>query len=178
MQLFLRIYAVVYLVLYFESLTLMGSRGTPPSIIHMVDLIFFTPVAVLGLWSAAYRHVSLGLNGWKVLLFLSVFWRPLAVGNSLISGNAIAQFQKTMGGLTAKMNGDNATAVTLLAAAGVCLLGSLVILPPLFALYRNAYGDESLLKLMSSSHPRPNKIEPAINQYAEVAARHAAEKSL
>lgn len=177
MLLFLRIYAVVYLVLYFESLILMAGGGTTPSIIHLIDLLVFTPAAVLGLWSAGYRHVNLGRYGWKALLFLSVFWRPLAIGNSLLSGDAIQQFQRFMGGLTSTMNSDSTVAVTLMAAAAMCLAGSVLILPPLFALYRNAYGDDSLLKLMSSAHPRPNKLESP-SPLAELPARSIAEKSL
>ena len=53
--LFLRIYAVVYLVLFVEGLALAPMRGMP-SLVQIIDMIFFTPVAVAGLWSAAYRH--------------------------------------------------------------------------------------------------------------------------
>ena len=47
-----------------------------------------TPVAVVGLWSAAYRHLALPKHGWRILLFASVFWRPFAIGNAVLSGNA------------------------------------------------------------------------------------------
>ena len=69
MLLFLRIYAVVYLVLFVECLILTASRGAQPSLIQLIDMIVFTPVAVVGLWSAAYRHLSLPKHGWKILLF-------------------------------------------------------------------------------------------------------------
>jgi hypothetical protein len=74
--LFLRIYAVAYLVLFLESLAFAPNRTTVPSPVQLIDLLFFTPVAVVGLWSAAYRHINLPKHGWKVLLFASVFWRP------------------------------------------------------------------------------------------------------
>lgn len=171
--LFLRIYAVVYLVLFVEALALVPSRATQPSLVQLIDMVFFTPVAVVGLWSAAYRHFSLPKHGWRVLLFASVFWRPFAIGNAVLSGDAIPKFRAFIGALTSKMTGDAALVVTLAATALICLLGSLLILPPLVALYRNAYGDESLLKLMS---PLPLRAKPSAvtpEQLAEVAAHRA-----
>src|SRR5258705_12929681 len=91
--LFLRIYAVVYLVLFIEGLALVASRGTLPSLVQLIDMVFFTPVAVIGLWSAAYRHLSLPKHGWRVLLFASVFWRPFAIGNAVLSGDALPKFR-------------------------------------------------------------------------------------
>ncbi|MFL5297241.1 MAG: hypothetical protein ACJ798_12745 [Phenylobacterium sp.] len=179
MLLFLRVYAVAYLVLFLEGIALAPSRAASMSIIQWVDMLIFTPVAVVGLWSAAYRHLTLPKHGWKVLLFASVFWRPLAIGNAVLSGNAIAKFQAFLGGVTGQMSSQNALAVTLMATAGACLLGSLVIVPPLIALYRNAYGDESLLKLMSPPHLRERAPLPP-DQLAEIAARraaHAAQRS-
>lgn len=179
MQLFLRIYAVVYLVVFVESLLLTAAHGLQVTMIQIIDMIFFTPVAVIGLWSAAYRHLSLPKHTWKILLFASVFWRPLAVGSTVLTGGAIPKFQAFLGKLTASMTADNALAVTLAATAGVCFLGSLVVLPPLIALYRNAYGDESLLKLMSPAHlrgeitPRPRSRLEERERMAEIAARRA-----
>lgn len=179
MQLFLRIYAVVYLVLFVESLIFAVAHGMQPTMVQFVDMLFFTPVAVIGLWSAAYRHLALPKHTWKVLLFASVFWRPLAIGSAVLTGNLIPKFQAVLGKLTATMSPDNALAVTLAATAGVCLLGSLVVLPPLVALYRNAYGDESLLKLMSPAHlrgeitPRPRSRFEERERMAEIAARRA-----
>jgi len=178
-QLFLRIYAVVYLVLFVETLIFTATRGVQLTLIQLIDMLFFTPVAVIGLWSAAYRHLNLPKHTWKVLLFASVFWRPLAIGSAVLTGNLIPKFQITVGRLTANMTPDNALAVTLGATAGVCLLGSLLILPPLVALYRNAYGDESLLKLMSPAHlrgvitPRPRSRFEERERMAEIAARRA-----
>ncbi|HEY0438243.1 MAG TPA: hypothetical protein VGC92_16495 [Phenylobacterium sp.] len=173
MLLFLRIYAVIYLVAFVEALAFAPARGMP-SIVQLIDLIFFTPVAVVGLWSAAYRHLALPKHGWKVLLFASVFWRPFAVGNAVLSGDAIPRFRAFLGGLTAKMSGDVALLTTLAATAGLCFLGSLVILPPLIALYRNAYGDESLLKLMSPRGPRVTEASQLAQQHrAEVQMRRA-----
>jgi hypothetical protein len=180
--LFLRIYAVAYLALFVESLIFMNTRAARPSIIEIVDMIFFMPVAVVGLWSAAYRHLRLPKHGWKILLFLSVFWRPLAVGNSVLSGDAIPKFQRFLAGLTANMSPDNALAITLMVTAGVCLLGSLMVIPPLIGLYRNAYGDESLLKLMSPAHVRREVTPPPRNRFeerermAEIAALRAAHR--
>lgn len=182
MQLFLRIYAIAYLVMFVENMISANMRGGEQSIIWMIDMLFFTPIAVVGLWSAAYRHLNLPGNTWKILLFASVFWRPLAVGNAVLSGNAIGKFQATMSKLTANMSSDNALAVTLAATGGACLLGSLVILPPLFALYRNAYGDESLLKLMSPAHlrgeitPRPRSKFEERERLANIAAQREAHR--
>jgi hypothetical protein len=178
-QLFLRVYAVVYLVLYAESLVLAAHRVGHLSGIEVVDLLFFTPVAVLALWSAAYRHVRLPRNTWKILLFGSVFWRPLAIGAGVLSGDAIPKFQQFLGHVTATTSPDNALAITLLATATACLLGSLLVVPPLVALYRNAYGDESLLKLMSPAHirgdvtPRPRSRLEERERRAEIAALRA-----
>ncbi len=183
MLLFLRIYAVAYLVLFVESLIFMASHGAQLSVIQLIDMIIFTPVAVVGLWSAAYRHLALPKHSWKILLFMSVFWRPLAVGNAVLSGDAIPKFQHFVGKLTANMSPDNALAITLACTAGVCLLGSLVIVPPLIGLYRNAYGDESLLKLMSPAHlrgdivPRPRSRLEERERMAEIAARRAAHRA-
>jgi len=179
-QLFLRIYAVAYLVMFVESVIFTGLRGGPLSAIQWIDMLVFTPVAVLGLWSAAYRHINLPGHSWKALLFASVFWRPLAIGASVLSGDAIPKFQRFMSGVTGNMSPDNALAVTLLAMVGLCLTGSLVVVPPLVALYRNAYGDESLLKLMSPAHlrgeitPRPRSRLDERARMAEIAeARRA-----
>ena len=175
MLLFLRIYAVIYLVLFIEGLAFAATNPGHRSMIGLIDMVFFAPVAVIGLWSAGYRHISLPKHGWKILLFASVFWRPIAVGNAVLTGDAIPKFRTFVSGLTANMQSDSALAVTLLCTAGVCLLGSLLILPPLIALYRNAFGDESLLKLMSPNYgraPDPARRQAAL---AELAARRAAE---
>jgi hypothetical protein len=181
-QLFLRIYAIAYLLLFVESVLFTGLRGIQPSIIDMIDMMVFTPVAVLALWSAAFRHINLPGKSWKILLFASVFWRPLAVGYSVLSGDAVSRFQRFMGGVTVGMSADNALAVTLLAMVGLCLAGSMVVIPPLVALYRNAYGNESLLKLMSPAHlrgditPKPrSKLDERVRM-EEVAALRAANR--
>lgn len=175
MLLFLRIYAVVYLVLYIESLIFGLGRGSQLTIIQIVDMMFFTPVAVLSLWSAGYRHLNLPKNTWKILLFASVFWRPLAIGNAVLFGSTIPKFQAVMAGITAKMSGQDALAVTLMAIAAVCFTGSVVILPPLIALYRNAYGDESLLKLVSPF--RTQQVAEPEDRMAKIAAAREAQRS-
>ena len=181
-QLFLRIYAVAYLVLFVETVLFTGLRGAHLTVIEMTDMLVFTPIAVLGLWSAAYRHINLPGFSWKALLFASVFWRPMAIGSALLSGDAIPKFQRFMGGLTANMSADNALAVTLAAMVGLCLAGSVVVVPPLVALYRNAYGNESLLKLMSPAHlrgeitPKPrSKLDERLRM-EEIAAQRAAHR--
>ena len=176
MLLFLRIYAVVYLVLFIESLLFGLTQGGQLTIIQLIDMMFFTPVAVLSLWSAGYRHLNLPRNTWKILLFASVFWRPLAVGNAVLFGTAIPKFQAFMAGITAKMSSQDALAVDLFAIAGVCFAGSMVILPPLIALYRNAYGDESLLKLVSPF--RTAQVAAPEERLAKIAAAREAQRSL
>lgn len=148
-QLFWRIYAVVYLVLYMTGIQGTLRHAADLTWIDLVDLAFFTPVAVVGLWSAAYRHLNLPKHGWKVLLFASVFWRPITIGNAVLFGGAIPKFLAQVGVYSGKMGGGSGSAVMLVAVAAACLFGSLWVIPPLIALYRNAYGDESLLKLMS-----------------------------
>lgn len=175
-QLFLRIYAVAYLVLYLEGLAFATARAAP-SLIQLIDMVFFTPVAVIGLWSAAYRHLNLPKHGWKLLLFASVFWRPFALGSAVLSGDAIPKFQALVAGFTGKLSGDSVVIATLLVTVGLCFLGSLLVLPPLIALYRNAYGDESLLRLMSPSAIRPSPPAEPIDQLGEAAQRQAAEVS-
>ena len=59
-----------------------------------------------------------------------------------------------MGAFSSGLNSGAADAVMLAAVAGACMVQSLLILTPLVALYRNAYGDESLLKLMSPMRSR------------------------
>jgi hypothetical protein len=174
--LFLRIYAVIYLVLYLEGLAFATARGAP-TLIQLIDMLFFTPVAVIGLWSAAYRHLNLPKHGWKFLLFASVFWRPFALGNAILSGDAVPKFQALVASFTGKLNGDGAILVTLLVTVGLCFLGSLLILPPLIALYRNAYGDESLLRLMSPSSMRAPQPAQPVDRLGEAAQRQAAEVS-
>ncbi|MBS0360604.1 MAG: hypothetical protein JSR98_04430 [Proteobacteria bacterium] len=155
MQLVWRIYAVVYLVLFVAGLNPALHDVAHLSPINWIDMIIFMPIAVFGLWSSAYRHINLPKNGWKILLFISVFWRPITIGNALLFENAVPKYLGSVGTFTAGMRGDAATAVMLLALAGACLGGSLLVIPPLVALYRNAYGDESLLKLMS-----PGRVSP------------------
>ncbi len=154
MQFLWRTYAVVYLVWVIVGLPPMLRQLTHMSPISMIDLFFFTPVAIFALWSAAYRHINLPWQSWKALLFISVFWRPIAIGNAVLFGDTIPKFSANVNALAVKA-GTDPSVMMLAAAAAVCLLGSLAILPPLVALYRNAYGDESLLRLMA-----PGKVSP------------------
>lgn len=149
MQFVWRIYAVVYLVMFAVGVPQTLRQAPNLSVISLIDMAIFMPIAVVGLWSAAYRHINLPKNGWKVLLFASVFWRPITIGNALMFDNAIPKYLAKVSAFSAGFGADAGNAVMLAALAGGCLGGSLAIIPPLVALYRNAYGDESLLKLMS-----------------------------
>ena len=148
---FWKVYAVFYLVLVVVGLppTLGRLPHIPP--IEFIDMAVFAPIAVAGLWSSAYRHISLPKNTWKVLLFVSVFWRAIAVGNALIFGDAVSKLRATLGALSARMEGGAGAAFVFAAMVMAFLAGAFLTLPPLIALYRNAYGDESLLQLMSPS---------------------------
>ena len=148
---FWKVYAVLYLVLVAVALppTLGRLPHIPP--IEFIDMAVFAPIAVAGLWSSAYRHISLPKNTWKILLFVSVFWRAIAVGNALLFGDAVAKLRATLGAVTARMDPAAAPAFTFAAMAMAFVAGAFLTLPPLIALYRNAYGDESLLQLMSPS---------------------------
>jgi hypothetical protein len=150
-QWFLRIYAVIFLVLYVTGLPGMLSRIQHVPVINLIDMAIFSPIAIVGLWSAAYRHINLPKTSWKALLFVSVFWRPITLGNAVLFEDAIPKFLGRVGAFSSGLNSGAADAVMLAAVAGACMVQSLLILTPLVALYRNAYGDESLLKLMSPS---------------------------
>ena len=65
MQFVWRIYAVVYLVLFVVGLGPALRDVSHLSPINLIDMAVFMPVAVIGLWSAAYRHINLPKNGWK-----------------------------------------------------------------------------------------------------------------
>jgi len=146
---FWKVYAVFYLVLVVVGLppALGHLPHVPP--IELIDTAIFAPIAVAGLWSAAYRHISLPKNAWKALLFVSVFWRAIAVGNALLFDEAIPKFRSTISVVGAKAGIAGSSAFVLTAMTVAFFLACFLTLPPLVALYRNAYGDESLLKLMS-----------------------------
>lgn len=152
--LFWRIYAVAYLALAVSILPPMLGKASQLSAITLIDMLIFTPIAVVGLWSAAYRHLSLPTNTWKMLLFVSVFWRALAVGNVILFNDLIGKVHAGLVFLNARMAPAAANGVMVLILAGGFILGSFAVVPPLVALYRNAYGDESLLKLMSPMRMR------------------------
>jgi hypothetical protein len=152
--LFWRIYAVAYLVLAVSILPPMLGRLPHLSPIDILDMLVFTPIAVVGLWSAAYRHLSLPINTWKMLLFISVFWRALFVGNIILFNDLVGKVHSGLVFLNGRMAPAAANGVMVAGLAVGFLLGSFVVVPPLIALYRNAYGDESLLKLMSPMRAR------------------------
>jgi hypothetical protein len=152
---FWKIYAVVYLVLVAVGLPSTISHLPRISPIELIDAVVFAPVAVAGLWSHAYRHISLPKNAWKVLLFVSVFWRAISLGNTFLFGDGVTRFGKTLSTYTAKMSAVSAVSFYYSGMAIAALLAGLFIVPPIVALYRNAYGNESLLQLMSPS-PKPS----------------------
>lgn len=154
MLLFWRIYAVAYLVLAIAILPQILAKATHLSPIDVIDILVFTPIAVVALWSAAYRHVSLPTNTWKMLLFISVFWRALSVGNVILFNDLVGKVHSGLVFLNGRMAPAAANSVMVAGLAVGFLLGSFVVVPPLIALYRNAYGDESLLKLMSPMRAR------------------------
>ena len=148
---FWKVYAVLYLVLLAVGLPPVVGHLDQISLIEQIDLLALAPVAVLGLWSKAYRHISLPKNGWKILLFGSVFWRAITLGNAFLFGDVIAKLHSQMVALAAESSAGatpGMVAYGMAAAVGVTLF---LTFPPLVALYRNAYGNESLLQLMSPS---------------------------
>lgn len=153
---FWKIYAVIYLVIVAVGLPPTMSRLPHISPIELIDAVVFAPVAVAGLWSHAYRHISLPKNAWKVLLFVSVFWRAISLGNTLLfDPQAITRFGKTLAVYSAKMTAIGATSFYYGGMTLAALSAAVFIVPPIVALYRNAYGNESLLQLMSPS-PKPS----------------------
>lgn len=154
MLLFWRIYAVAYLALAVAILPHTLGRLPNLSPIDLIDMLIFTPIAVVGLWSAAYRHLSLPINTWKVLLFVSVFWRALFVGNLILFNDLVGKVHAGLVFLNTRMSPGAANATMVVGLAVGFVLSSFVVVPPLVALYRNAYGDESLLKLMSPMRAR------------------------
>lgn len=146
---FWKVYAVVYLVLAAE--TLPRTLGRLPNVpaIDLVDALVFTPIAIAALWSMAYRHISLPKNAWKIALFASVFWRAIVVGNALLFGGVVAKFQADVGTVGARFGVAPAPAAVFALTALAGVVAFFLTYPPLMALYRNAYGNESLLKLMS-----------------------------
>lgn len=151
---FWKIYAVIYLVLIVVGLPPALNRLPQMSPIDAIDMFMFTPIALVGLWSASFRHISLPTNTWKILLFGSVFWRAIAVGNAILFGDVVPKFETAVAAASAKV-ASNASSTVTLAAMGVAFaVATFLTLPPLIALYRNAYGDESLLRLMSPTRMR------------------------
>jgi hypothetical protein len=135
---FWKIYAVVYLVIVAVGLPPTLSRLPHISPIELIDALVFAPIAVAGLWSAGYRHISLPKNTWKVLLFVSVFWRAISLGNALLFGDTIARLRAALNAYSAKMTAAASTAFFYGGVAAAFAVASLFIVPPLIALYRNA----------------------------------------
>jgi len=151
---FWKIYAVIYLVLIVVGLPPALNRLPHMSPIDAIDMLLFMPIAVMGLWSAAFRHISLPTNTWKILLFGSVFWRAISVGNTILFGDVVPKFETAVAALNSKVADNQAGTMTLAAMGLAFVVATFLTLPPLIALYRNAYGDESLLRLMSPTRVR------------------------
>jgi hypothetical protein len=163
---FWKVYAVVYLALIVLGLPTALHRLPMMSPIDMVDMAIFTPIAVAGLWSVAFRHISLPKNAWKILLFVSVFWRAIAIGNAILFGDVVPKFQMSLGSATGKLPAQTAHLVLYGAMGLAFVMAAFLTLPPLIALYRNAYGDESLLKLMS-----PSSLAPSASSQTSIPSR-------
>src|SRR3954451_21422778 len=101
---FWKVYAVFYLVLIVLGLPPALNRMPHISPIDLVDMVVFTPVALAGLWSVAFRHISLPTNSWKVLLFVSVFWRAIAVGNAILFGDIVPRLQAGLSAYASRMD--------------------------------------------------------------------------
>src|SRR4051812_23906774 len=137
---FWKVYAVFYLVLIVLGLPPALNRMPHIPPIDLVDMVVFTPVALAALWSVAFRHINLPHNSWKVLLFVSVFWRAIAVGNAILFGDIVPKLQA---GLTAYPPGVPPAYGPVMLYGGLAVPlpgGTFLTLPPLIALYRNSYG--------------------------------------
>jgi hypothetical protein len=147
---FWKVYAVFYLVLIVLGLPPALNRLPHISPIDLVDMVVFTPVALAGLWSVAFRHISLPTNSWKVLLFVSVFWRAIAVGNAILFGDIVPRLQTGLAAYASRVDPAYAPVMLYGGLVVAFLAGTFLTLPPLIALYRNAYGNENLLRLIYS----------------------------
>lgn len=147
---FWKVYAVFYLVLIVLGLPPALNRMPHISPIDLFDMIVFTPVALAGLWSVAFRHISLPTNSWKVLLFVSVFWRAIAVGNAILFGDIVPRLQAGLTAYASRMDPAYGPVMLYGGLALAFVAGTFLTLPPLIALYRNAYGNENLLRLIYS----------------------------
>jgi hypothetical protein len=147
---FWKVYAVFYLVLIVLGLPPALNRMPHISPIDLVDMVVFTPVALAGLWSVAFRHISLPTNSWKVLLFVSVFWRAIAVGNAILFGDIVPRLQAGLSAYASRMDPAYSPVMLYGGLTIAFAAGTFLTLPPLIALYRNAYGNENLLRLIYS----------------------------
>jgi hypothetical protein len=147
---FWKVYAVFYLVLIVLGMPPALNRLPHISPIDLVDMVVFTPVALAGLWSVAFRHISLPTNSWKVLLFVSVFWRAIAVGNAILFSDIVPRLQAGLSAYASRMDPVYAPVMLYGGLATAFAAGTFLTLPPMIALYRNAYGNENLLRLIYS----------------------------
>jgi hypothetical protein len=147
---FWKVYAVFYLVLIVLGLPPALNRWPHIAPIEAVDMFFFTPLALAALWSVAFRHISLPTNTWKILLFVAVFWRAIVVGNAILFGDLVPRLQTSLNAYAVGLPPGLQPVILYGGLAIAFLAGGFMTLPPLAALYRNAYGNESLLRLMYS----------------------------
>src|SRR5258708_31050737 len=105
----------------------------------LVDMFVFAPVALAGIWSAAFRHISLPTNSWKVLLFVSVFWRAIAVGNAILFGDIVPRLQAGLSAYAARMDPAYGPVMLYGGLAGAFAAGPLPALPPPIPPYPNAH---------------------------------------
>jgi hypothetical protein len=157
---FWKIYAVLYLVLVAVGLPTVLGRLDEIPLIEQIDLLVLAPVAVLGLWSKGYRHIKLPKNGWKLLLFASVFWRAITLGNAFMFGDVIGKLHSSVVAMAAQSHAGATPGMVTYAMSAAVGVAVFLAFPPLVALYRNAYGNESLLQLMSPSPKPAGSIDP------------------
>ncbi|HEY2359256.1 MAG TPA: hypothetical protein VGH86_17530 [Phenylobacterium sp.] len=157
---FWKVYAVFYLVLVAVGLPQVIGRLDQIPIIEQIDLLVLAPVAVLALWSKAFRHISLPKNGWKFFLFGSVFWRAITLGNAFLFGDVIATLHARMASLASQTSAGATPGMVAYGMAATVGAALFLTFPPLVALYRNAYGHESLLQLMSPSPRQAASADP------------------
>jgi hypothetical protein len=157
---FWKIYAVLYLVLVAAGLPAVLGRLDEIPLIEQIDLLVLAPIAVLALWSKGYRHIKLPKNGWKLLLFASVFWRAITLGNAFLFGDVVTALHARMASLASQTSAGATPGMVAYGMAATVGAALFLTFPPLVALYRNAYGNESLLQLMSPSPRQAASADP------------------
>jgi len=139
MQLWWKVYFGIFAVL--AAVGAMGAalRPTALTLVDWIDLLAYTPVAILALAAQAFGRSVLPESLWKVLLFASVFWKSIDVGVSAPKVAAQAVDLNTRMGV-------GIAEVSILVAI---ITAGFVSGPALFALYCKGYpdGDRARIRL-------------------------------